>query len=105
MDERDTPQTCALCQRLMTRQLTGFGITREHVIQRQYEFEQDKWALATGIKHETAADFEAWAKANNKTILAPGETIKKIDNLPEDREIEKTLDKVYEKNHDLGSVK
>lgn len=104
MDERDTPQKCSLCSRPMTRQMAAFGIATEHTSKQMYEHEQEKWALATGQKHRTAGELSDWAAKNGKAILAPGETVKKVDDLPSDREIEKALDKVYEANHDCGKI-
>jgi hypothetical protein len=104
MDERDTPQKCSVCAKPSKRKFVPFGITTEHASKQLYEFEREKWALATGEKHQTAGDVEKWALERGKTILSPGETVKKSENLPSDREIEKALNKVYSENHSLGDV-
>jgi putative FmdB family regulatory protein len=102
---RDIPQRCPACSLPMRRLLSLFSIGKEHVQKQMYGYEQDKWALATGVKHRTAEDLSSWAESNGKAILAPGETVKKQDHLPGEREVEKALEEVHEKNHGLGEIR
>lgn len=102
---RNFRRRCKVCAKPVTRLFSAFGIHGENHAHQLYSFEQKYWEEATGQKFQNAGELDTWCKENGKSVVDPSTfRVKKPEDFSE-REALKALDKVYENNHDLGTVK
>lgn len=103
VEEREDPLACPLCARPARRVMSQFAIGGQHANQGFYEFERDKWALATGKDYRNPAEMERDLKAEGKEIVSPGWKPPKPE-LFKEHEFDAALKKIYDDNHNVGEV-
>lgn len=102
---RNHPRKCKVCAKKVTRLFSSFGVHGEHHAHQLYSFEQKYWEEATGQKFDNAGQLNTWCKENGKAVVDPSTYRTPKPEAFSEREAIKSLDKIYETNHSLGTVK
>lgn len=102
---RNYRRRCKVCNKIVMRLFSSFGVHGENHAHQLYQFEQKYWKEATGQKFENAGQLDQWCKDNGKQVVDPSTFRVSKPEAFSEREAIKSLDKIYETNHSLGAVK
>jgi hypothetical protein len=103
IQHRNFRRRCKVCNKVTMRMFSSFGIHGENHAHQLYQFEQKYWEDATGQKLDNTGQLEKWCKDNGKAVVDPSTFRVTKPEVVNEREAIKALDKIYQKNHDLGA--